>query len=96
MVFAEYLAGRYDKAIETFGKMSHPGSPVQACLAACYAQLGRHDDAQSAAADFLKRVDNNITQAENWNTYWTRYCKFKDPAAFEHLLEGLSKAGLPG
>jgi adenylate cyclase len=96
MVFAEYLAGRYDKAIDTFCRMSNPGTAVQGCLAACYAQLGRHGDARRAADDFRKRTGDKFSQTVTWNDYWASYCKFKDPSALEHLLEGMNKAGLPG
>jgi len=94
MVFAEYLSGRYELAIETFGKMSHPDPECDACLAACYAQLGRDDEARRAAHDFRKRAGEKVKKAESWHAYWSSRLKFKDPAALEHLLEGMRKAGL--
>jgi tetratricopeptide (TPR) repeat protein len=98
MVFAEYLSGRYDQAIETFGKMINPDFRVQACLAACYAQLGRHEDARRAAEEFRKCTGDKdkIELDENWNEFWSAMFKFKNPEAIDHLLEGMSKAGLPG
>ena len=50
MGFSEYFAQRYEKAIKTFGRLSEPGLDVQACIAACFAQLGRVEDATDAAA----------------------------------------------
>jgi len=96
IAIAEYLAGRYERAIETFGKMSNPDPECEACLAACYAQLGRDDEARVAADDFRKRAGEEVEKAESWHAYWSAMLKFKDPAALEHLLEGMGKAGLSG
>ncbi len=96
MVFAKYLAGRYQQAIETYGKMLNPGKGPQACLAASYAQLGRDDDARRAADDYRKLIGDKFSNIEDWNSHWSDLLKFKDPAALDHFLTGMSKAGLPG
>src|SRR5262249_497684 len=49
--FADYLAGRYEQAVSTFGKIASPPVEVLACIAACRAQLGHHEQARAAAAE---------------------------------------------
>ncbi|MEM7222224.1 MAG: adenylate/guanylate cyclase domain-containing protein [Pseudomonadota bacterium] len=97
---ADYLAGRYERAIVSFGKMSKPYIEVHAFLAACYAQLGRVDEAEAAAQAFRSHAAaalnlNPCVDAESWRAYWRRVMPFKDSAPLDHLLEGLAKAGLP-
>ena len=94
--FAEYLAGRYERAIETFRQMSALGPRDEACLAAAYAQVGRDEDARRAAEDFRKRAAEKLKKASSWEAYWSERLNFKDPAALEHLLDGMRKAGLSG
>jgi adenylate cyclase len=101
MGFSEYFAQRYDNAIKTFARLSAPGAEVQGCIAACYAQLGRNDDAQVAAAEFLDRASTEFNgqrdwDAESWRDYWSGFYNFKGPGQLKSLLEGLGKAGLPG
>lgn len=98
--FADYLAGRYEEALATFGKMSVPHLEVQACIAACYGEIGRTEDARAAAEEFRHRAKSELaiypaTDTESWRAYWLRLMPFKDAAKLDHLLEGLRKAGLP-
>ncbi|MDH3692430.1 MAG: adenylate class-3/4/guanylyl cyclase [Gammaproteobacteria bacterium] len=99
MGFSEYFAQRYDNAIKTFGRLSAPGVEVQGCIAACYAQLGRDEEARAAAAEFRDRAKAELTShgnwdAEDWRDYWSSLFNFKDPGSLKHLLDGLRKAGL--
>ena len=99
MGFSEYFAQRYDNAIKTFGRLSAPGVEVQGCIAACYAQLGRGEDASAAAAEFRDRVKAEVTSqrdwdAKSWRDYWSSFYNFKDPDLLKGLLDGLRKAGL--
>lgn len=96
MVFAEYLAGRYDRAIETFHKMLNPDPKEEACLAASYAQLGQDDDARRAADEFRKHIGNEVNKAESWHAYWSTQLNSMNTSSLEHLLEGMGKAGLSG
>ncbi len=97
---AHYLAKRYDEAIATIGKMSYLPIEVQGCIAACYAQLGRDEDASAAAAEFLDRAKMEFAvhpgdDVDRWRTHWRRMMPLDDPAGREHLYDGLRKAGLP-
>jgi adenylate cyclase len=97
---AEYTARNYESAIEAFGKATGWGLVRPAWLAACYAQLGREKEASVAAEEALRSVETELTiqpgkDSELWRAYWARLACFKNPTDFEHLLEGLRKAGLP-
>ena len=98
--FADYMAGRYEQALTTFGKMSFTFVEVQACIGACYAQIGRMDDARTAANEFLDRARAELAiypakDSDSWREYWLRLLPFKEASKLEHLLDGLRKAGLP-
>jgi len=99
MGFSEYFAERYENAIKTFGKLSAPGIEVQGCIAACYAQLGKDEEANAAASEFFRRARTELTNEsdwdnESWRDYWSDLFTFKNPEQFNHLISGLSKAGL--
>ena len=95
---AEYTAHRYEAAIDAFGKAT---SWVKfAWLAACYAQLGRDEQARAAAEEVLRSATTELANpsgndVEGWRAFWARQTRFQNPDDFEHLLEGLRKAGLP-
>ncbi len=97
---ADYTARNYESAIEAFGKATGWGLVRPAWLAACYAQLGREGEASVAAGEALRSVETELAiqsgkDSELWRAYWARLACFKNPADFEHLLEGLRKACLP-
>ena len=98
---AEYLAGRYEQALFAFGQMSPSRHlDVCACSAACYAELGRGDDARRQAEEFLHGANSDLMQspalsADGWRDYWTRRMPFRDAAQFDRWLNSLRKAGLP-
>jgi tetratricopeptide (TPR) repeat protein len=98
--FSEYFAKQYDDAIKTFGIMLAPRLRlnVMGCIAACYAQLGRDEEARLAAAEFRERAEAEGTSdwdAESWQEYWSNLFVLDDPEPKERLLDGLRKAGLP-
>ncbi len=98
---AEYVERRYEAALAAFGKIGSLGLLKAACLAACYAQLGRDQQARAAAAEVLESAKTELAiqlgeDAERWRSYWVKQFPFQNPDDFEHLLGGLRKAGLPG
>lgn len=99
---AEYLAGRYEQALTAFGQMGPSRHlDICACAAACYAELGRHDDARLQAEEFLQRANAELVEsparnADAWRAYWQRRMPFKDATQFDGWLNSLHKAGLPG
>ena len=71
-----------------------------ACLAACYAQLGRDGEARAAVAEALELARTELAtqpgaEAESLRTYLAAMFNFQNPTGFEHLVDGLRRAGLP-
>jgi TolB-like protein len=89
--FAYYMMREYDKAIAAMTNMVNaPGNSYLDIRAAAYAQLGRHMEARTDMAEYLKiDPDRGISKINAWY-------QFKNPADREHLLDGLRKAGMPG
>jgi adenylate cyclase len=99
-VIAEYLLGRFEQAIATFGRMLHPPALTFAWIAACYANLDRAAEARAALAEFRARMQAERTgpssdDVESWRLFWSKRFPAKDPASLERLFDGLRKAGLP-
>jgi TolB-like protein len=99
-VMAEYLLGRYADAIATFGRMSRPPIELFGWIAACYAELGREDEARTTATQFRERARMEKPglagdDAAAWKAYWARRFPARDRASIERLLSGLRKAGFP-
>lgn len=92
--FAEYLSGRFEQAIATICQMSDLKSENYACLAACYARLGRLEDAARAAGEFAALTDHCPMNVEQWRDYWRMHLHFRDQLSADQLIEGLDKAGL--
>jgi TolB-like protein len=82
-----YIARRYADAVEAYGHRTRPGSWVLARLAACYAQMGRMEEAAAAAAE-VRKLRPDFSLAKLRRTGW-------NAADTEHILEGMRKAGLP-
>jgi TolB-like protein len=98
--FAEYNRGRYEAAIEAFGRTVNRNRWRDAYLAASSAQLGRLEEARALVVDVMDAAAlgsdlNDADDPECWRRYWARWFCYKDPADFEHLMEGLRKAGMP-
>jgi TolB-like protein/Tfp pilus assembly protein PilF len=80
---------RYGAAIVAFKNMPTPPLWTSAMLAASYAQLGQHENAQKEIAIYLKmRPGATLRSAASQNIYADRNLQ-------DHWLEGLRKAGLP-
>lgn len=82
-----YTARRYADAVEAFSHRTEPGYWVMARLAAAYAQLGRMEEARTAAAEVL-RLRPTFSLAKLRSGGWI-------PEDARHFTEGMRKAGLP-
>jgi adenylate cyclase len=85
-----YHLKRYEEAIETAlsARRIQPHAYGSLVLVASYAQLGRDEEARSALAD-IRALPGGSASMMRW--YLDRY---SDPAAREHMADGLRKAGL--
>ena len=82
-----YIARRYEDAVEAYRQRTNPGYWVMSRLAACYAQIGRMEEARAAAAEVLRlKPDFSIRKLRRsgWNG-----------EDVEHIRDGMRKAGLP-
>jgi adenylate cyclase len=89
----EYLSGNYDQALRAFGKMQSQGFHKLCGLAACYAQMGRADEAARIGQQVIA-IENAETQQDKWQDFWNRVYKFRNPVDREHFLDGMIKAGI--
>jgi adenylate cyclase len=88
---AHYNAGRFEEAASWARRRIDINSETDSSrvlLAACYGQLGRHDDARAAWQGAL-RINPEYSLERR-----RRILPYKDPAVFERLVEGLRKAGI--
>ncbi len=82
-----YKARRYDDAIEAYKRKANPQTWVLSRLAACYAQLGRREEAAQATAEILRQKPD-FTILGQRTASWGH-------VDLAHLREGMRKAGLP-
>lgn len=82
-----YIARRYEDAAEAYRQRTNPGYWVMSRLAACYAQMGRMEEARAAAAEVLRLKPDFSVMGLN-RAGWSN-------ADTEHIREGMRKAGLP-
>jgi hypothetical protein len=86
---ALFVERRYDDVIKSTSLKNPLKYYDHAYLAAAYAYLGRDDEARAAAAEVLRLQPGFSIQL------YSKQEPYKDPADFEHLLQGFHKAGLP-
>ena len=82
-----YVAHRYEDSLEAYKQKSNQGYWSQARIAACYAQLGRMEEARAAAAEVL-RLKPDFTISPLRSMGFTGI-------GTGNLQEGMRKAGLP-
>ena len=86
---ALHAACRYEEAVRTFRRIAAPHHGHHAYLAACYARLGRDEEAKTHAAEVLE-LKPDFSVDEYLNTV-----PYKERSDREHHRQGLIKAGLP-
>lgn len=89
---AYYMSRQYEKAIETFRRWRNPPFHMYAELAACYAQLGRTNEAQAAVAEYDRKRPEDYSFAK-FAAAHIKVCARQEDR--DHWLEGYRKAGLP-
>jgi len=86
---ALYQLWQYANAAAAFERMKPAPIYIDRFCAACYAQLGRANEAQAKAAAALRR-DPRFTLRR-----YAMIDPYQSRAALDHLIEGMRKAGLP-
>jgi TolB-like protein len=88
LAIAQYTARHYEEALDSIRRSGGRATFFSvARMAACYAQLGRLNEARERAAEVLRLNPNFHLLSQTLN--------HKNPADAEHWLEGMRKAGLP-
>lgn len=86
--FAQFVAQRYEQAIDTLKRISNLEAKHHAYLAACYAQLGEKSGLKKHAAA-VRRLEPNFTAGQFVNNV-----RYKNDSDIEHHIVALNKAGL--
>jgi len=89
ITIAYYTEANYETALELLERIRDPSNYSEALRAACLAQLGDEDKAKSAAARAFNLGGDFIRQ-RGWLCFWP----FKYTRDLEHLISGLTKAGI--
>jgi len=98
---ALYALGRHAEALAALREMRNAPTVTLSNIAACYARLGRMDEARQAMAGFLRRAEAEHarfagTDAAAWRAYFHHAMPARDPAQLDRWMEGFRMAGLPG
>lgn len=99
MGIGHFTARRYRDAIMTLSAIALPMNEVRGWLAAAYAQAGDQDRAAAQLRSFLDQARIEMASPlpealSAWQPFWRSAIPYRDPANFEHIMEGLRKAGM--
>jgi len=87
--YAQYAAGRYEEAVETLMNPVTHRTLSQRILAAALAQLGKTEEAQKEAKEFLAGNPHFTI------SHWAASDHFDRESDRQHFIDGYLKAGLP-
>jgi adenylate cyclase len=96
----EYLGENYGQAAAALSRMSSNQVHRACTQAAACAQVGYHEAANIAVREF-KDLSKEIpicpsgSNGSNWPEFWRRVYPYLKDDTLDHILNGLSKAGLP-
>jgi TolB-like protein/predicted Zn-dependent protease len=92
------ITEKYERAIETFRSMTHMSSSVHAQIAACFAGLGKIDEARSEMQRFLELAHEQMYRLpsgrEEWYCYWDETMPYQYREDTDKFFDLLLKAGL--
>ncbi len=96
---AYFTASRYEDAIADLRSINAPINEARGWLAASYAHAGRLDEARATLDEFLQIAEQEMAvfpgrKLSAWEAFWHGAIEYKSEAHFEHLYDGLRKAGL--
>jgi adenylate cyclase len=95
----DFIAERYDVAVQALNSLSSPNALVHAFIAASYAQLGNIPEAEKAASLFVTKAKellnvSGTTEPDSWNEFVIARYPFQNEDDAERLKSGLAKAGI--
>jgi hypothetical protein len=96
----EYLETNYGQSAIALSRMSPSYIQKYCSLAAACGQLGHEDAARAAVHEFRCLAEErpsllSVAETKDWHTYWRLAFPYVNQKGFEHMLEGIGKAGLP-
>ena len=96
---AFFTARRYEDAISDLASIDSPINEVRGWLAASYALAGRLDEARAIREMFLQTAEQEMAvfpgrKLSAWENFWHGAIEYENEANFQHLYDGLRKAGL--
>lgn len=97
---ALYSGREYERAVKALMEARSLDRWSHGLLAACYAQMGRLDEAQSEADAFVSErrrelnANGEAAPAKTLDLARARAERYREPTDREHFLDGLRKAGL--
>jgi len=96
---AYFGACRYIEAIASFNQAIEPINEIHGWLAASYAHAGRIPEASAKLDAFLRGAERDMAvfpgrKLKDWEPYWRGAMWYQDERDFDHLFDGLRKAGL--
>lgn len=95
-----FAAGAHDDALKALQNISPARGIAQACLAACYAKLGRTAEANETMSYFIEEARSEIRNFPGedpgaWHEYWAKFFPFRAASIFDDLMDAMRDAGLP-
>jgi adenylate cyclase len=95
-----FTAHRYDDAIAALRQAREINNEVRGWLAASYAHAGRLGKARAMLEEFLQVAETDMAvfpgrSLKDWEPYWHGAFEYQDQKDFDHLFDGMRKAGLP-
>ena len=96
---ASFSAHRYEEAITALKQARDPNNEVRGWLAASYAHGGRLQEARATFDEFLRVAETDMAifpgrRLKDWEPYWHGALEYENQNDFDHLFDGLRKAGL--
>jgi TolB-like protein/Flp pilus assembly protein TadD len=96
---AFFTAHRYEEAIAVLRQIPEPINEIRGWLAASYAQADRLVEAKASLDQFLRVAKHDMAvypgdRLKDWEPYWHVVLPYRDQRDFDHLFEGLRKAGM--
>jgi TolB-like protein/thioredoxin-like negative regulator of GroEL len=97
---ALYSGREYEQAVKALKEMRSPDRWSHGLLAACYAQMGRLDEARSESDAFVSERQRELRERgeaalrSRLDFALERADRYRNPLDRQHFLDGLRKAGL--